>query len=75
MPRLNILIERGEMCHSLRSKTMFYQSVVEDPANTEHSPEGPFWCAETQSLIGPDGKIADAEACKPGSGRGCCETA
>jgi hypothetical protein len=74
MPRLNVLIERGEVCHSLCAKTMFYESVVADPNDIEHStPNGPFWCAQTQSLIGPDGKIADLEVCRPG--RGCCQTA
>ena len=31
--------------------------------------------AVTQSLIGPDGKFADTEACRAGRGRGCCQTA
>jgi hypothetical protein len=73
--RLNILIARGEVCHRLSAKTLFYESVVNDPSETVHSAEGPFWCAVTQSLIGPDGKFADTEACRAGRGRGCCQTA
>jgi hypothetical protein len=82
MPALQVLIERGEVCQCLRAKTLFYQAagrdVLGDAAIATHadseasSPEGPFWCALTQSLIGPDGQIADAESCRPG--RACCET-
>ena len=71
MPRLTDLIERGEICHSLRDKKMFYQPLVRDSLNADFaSPAGPFWCAKTQSLIGPDGEIADSEACR--HGRVCC---
>lgn len=58
-----------------RRARLFYESVVNDPGETVHSAEGPFWCAVTQSLIGPDGKFADTEACRAGRGRGCCQTA
>jgi hypothetical protein len=71
--RFDVLIERGEVCHSLRDKKMFYRTAVEDPFNAQFSsPAGPFWCARTQSLIGPDGKLADEETCRPG--RSCCTT-
>jgi hypothetical protein len=70
MPALNVLIERGEVCHSLRAKTMFYESVVEEPGADAAEPAGPFWCGRTQSLIGPDGGFAELETCRPG--RGCC---
>ncbi len=78
MPSLNVLIEKGEVCQCLRAKTLFYQPVGESPGGSKKSaqtatPEGPFWCAITQSLIGPDGQFADAESCRPG--RACCETA
>lgn len=70
MPSLNVLIEKGEVCLCLREKKMFYQVPGEESAE---APEGPFWCAQTQSLLGPDGQIADAEHCRPG--RSCCEIA
>lgn len=85
MPALNVLIERGDVCQCLRAKTLFYQpagpevlGVSGSAFAAEHAsetglPEGPFWCALTQSLTGPDGQIADAESCRPG--RSCCETA
>jgi len=66
---LNSLIRTGEICRSLRSKKLFYQSE-EDASDIANS--GPFWCARSQSLIGIDGKIAGHEECRPG--RGCCET-
>lgn len=70
MPSLNVLIEKGEVCQCLRAKAMFYHTPGEEPAG---SPEGPFWCALTQSLLGPDGQVTDAGSCRPG--RSCCETA
>ena len=66
---LNSLIRTGEICRSLRSKKLFYQSE-EDASDIANS--GPFWCARSQSLIGIDGKIAGHEECRPG--RACCET-
>jgi len=66
---LNELIRTGEICKSLRSKKLFYQTE-EDASAIENA--GPFWCGRTQSLIGFDGKIAGHEECRPG--RTCCET-
>ena len=76
MPSLNVLIQNGEVCQCLRTKTMFYQVDDRSAGSDEHhvsDTEGPFWCAHTQSLIGPDGQMASDERCRPG--RGCCETA
>jgi hypothetical protein len=76
MPRLRVLVEAGHVCNCLRNKTMFYEPLITETDThpiPEHHPKGPFWCAITQSLIGPDGGHADADACRPG--RGCCETA
>ena len=73
MPRLDVLIEKGEICRCLRAKTMFYRPALEDREAEAAAPEGPFWCSLTQSLLGPDGQVADAESCRPG--RSCCETA
>jgi len=70
MPNLSFLIEKGEVCQRLRAKTLFYEEPDEQRPG---APEGPFWCAQTQSLVGPDGQVADAESCRPG--RTCCETA
>ncbi len=70
MPNLSVLIQKGEVCQCLRAKTLFYEDPDEQRLST---PEGPFWCARTQSLLGPDGQVADAESCRPG--RTCCETA
>jgi hypothetical protein len=68
MASLNELISGGAVCRCLRSKELFYQSAAE-----ASEARGPFWCVRTQSLLGPDGQIADAESCRPG--RTCCETA
>ncbi|HUJ30683.1 MAG TPA: hypothetical protein VLY23_05340 [Candidatus Acidoferrum sp.] len=66
---LNELIRTGEVCRSLRSKKLFYQTEEEASDITS---AGPFWCARTQSLLGVDGEIAGHEECRPG--RSCCET-
>lgn len=66
---LNELIRTGEICKSLRSKKLFYQTE-EDASEVTHA--GPFWCSRTQKLLGPDGKIVGHEECRPG--RGCCVT-
>jgi hypothetical protein len=71
MPSLSVLIQKGQVCQCLRAKTLFYEPP--DAEGHPHGPEGPFWCAQTQSLLGPDGRVADAENCRPG--RSCCETA
>lgn len=69
-PSLNFLIATGEICLSVRSKKLFYQSG-ENASDARNA--APFWCSRTQSLIGPDGKIAGLEECRPG--RPCCKTA
>ena len=69
-PSLQALIRSGDVCRCLRSKKLFYQD------ETDESPAAgaaPFWCSRTQSLLGPDGEVAEADACRPG--RGCCEIA
>ncbi len=69
MASLNAMIRNGEVCQCLRTKTMFYQGDLED----ESGSYGPFWCALTQALQGPDGGVASADDCRPG--RSCCEIA
>ena len=82
MQSLTVLIQKGAVCQCLRDKKMYYESDelppgsidVMSPAEREaQMPAGPFWCALTQGIQGPDGKLVDAENCRPG--RGCCETA
>jgi hypothetical protein len=70
MANLNEMIRTGEICQSLRSKKLFYQTE-EDASDVSNA--GPFWCLRTQSLLGPDGKVAGANECRPG--RSCCENA
>lgn len=82
MPSLTILIQNGTVCQYMRDKKMSYESGAEPPANAmdilpesvtaAEPPKGPFWCALTQSLIGPDDGFANVENCRPG--RDCCET-
>jgi len=82
MSSLKELISTGAVCRCLRSKTLFYQVPPEAEGNPaepvglglipQARDEEPLWCLHTQSLIGPDGKIAELDSCRPG--RSCCET-
>jgi hypothetical protein len=56
-------------CRCLRSKEM-YINVEPDPS-VPNSRSGCYWCVHTQNCLGPDGKIADEDNCKPG--RPCFE--
>jgi len=81
MPTLTELVQNATVCHRLREKKMFYEGgdapansidIITPAEKTAAMPGGPFWCAQTQSLIGPDGSFANTEKCRPG--RSCCET-
>ena len=70
MASLGELIRSGEICASLRSKKLFYQTD-EDASDIANA--APFWCVRTQSILGPDGQVVEHESCRPG--RSCCQTA
>jgi hypothetical protein len=82
MPTLTGLIQSGAVCHCLREHKMFYQGgevspsrnmeIISPAEKAATMPAGPFWCARTQSLLGPDGGFANTENCR--AGRSCCET-
>ena len=69
MASLKLLIQNGEVCRRIRSRTLFFEAPPE-----EDDTGGPFWCAANQSSIGPDGGVVDATRCRAGVGRSCCET-
>jgi hypothetical protein len=82
MRTLRTMVETGQVCRSLRAKTLFYH--VDQPQDVEENSvehvaysglSGPFWCALTQTIHGPDGKFVTIETCSANCGRGCCETA
>jgi hypothetical protein len=58
-----------EYCHRLRCKEMFID--MGEPFDLKNSGSGIYWCAHTQTCLGPDGQIAHLEPCKPG--RSCYE--
>lgn len=81
MPTLTELVQNATVCHCLREKKMFYEGgdmpansmdIISQVEKAASLPTGPFWCARTQSLLGPDGRFANTEKCRPG--RSCCET-
>lgn len=81
MPTLTELVQNAVVCHRLREKKMFYEGgdipansmeIISREEKAAWMPTGPFWCAQTQSLVGPDGGFANTEKCRPG--RSCCET-
>lgn len=59
-----------ERCRCLRSKEMFVE-VEDAPDPLLHSGSGIYWCVHTQNCLGPDGKVAAPDSCKPG--RSCYE--
>jgi len=71
MPGLGIMIQRGEVCPCLRDKKIFYEAETREGLMDGKVPAGPFWCAQTQSVQGPDGQLVGLEECR--QGRTCCE--
>lgn len=76
MGKLSVLIARGEVCSCMRSKQMFFETL--DPEDglefreaNDTLPHGPFWCVQTQSMIGADGGLVSVTKCR--LGRGCCQ--
>jgi len=64
MADLNII--GNARCNFLTCKEMFMEVEGSEPF---HSGSGSYWCALTQTAIGPDGQFVDDQACN--SGRGC----
>jgi hypothetical protein len=63
--------DRPGLCTSLRWKSQYIWSDP-DP-NVPACNDGLFWCGNTQTCIGPDGKLAEPGNCCFGE-RGChCE--
>jgi len=56
-----------EVCRCLMSKGKLLD-LKYDPT-VPPSNDGSYWCVHTQTVLGPDGKLAEPEACKPS--RGC----
>lgn len=55
------------LCANLRWKGMFVDAL-RDPT-VQPGNDRIFWCLHTQNCLGPDGKVAEDEACGPS--RGC----
>ena len=56
-----------EVCRCLMSKARLL-NLQFDPT-VPPSNDRSYWCVHTQSVIGPDGAVAEPEACQ--SGRSC----
>ncbi len=68
MPELSVV--GRAVCRHMRSKEMFYEFEGQpDPIHASGS--GIYWCVYTQNCLGPDGKVAEPNACQPG--RHCFE--
>jgi hypothetical protein len=52
---------RPGVCSNLHSKSLYVWS--EPDPTVPRSNEGLFWCALTQTCIGPDGKLAEPGNC------------
>ena len=56
-------------CRRLRSKEMFIDAPSDPTSPRHHS--GHYWCVHSQNVLGPDGKVANEDDCRPG--RSCFE--
>lgn len=61
---------RQRLCNCLRWKGMYVEA--EPDPQVPNTSDGLFWCTHTMNCLGPDGKVADREACT--EGRSCFET-
>jgi hypothetical protein len=67
-PQIHSNPSRGKTCCCyLRWKGMFIDA--EPDPSIPNTSDGFFWCSHTMNCLGPDGRIADKEACC--DGRGC----
>jgi len=57
----------NEVCNCIRWKSLFYNSEY-DP-NVVPAHDNSYWCAMTQTVLGPDGQTVEPENCRPE--RGC----
>lgn len=53
-----------EVCRLLLWKEKFIEA--ENDPTVQPSNSQIYWCSETQVCLGPDGKVASPEDCKPG---------
>ena len=59
----------GDLCRGLRWKGMFIDSPPDPTIPNPH--DGFCWCRHTLTCLGPDGRVAEEAACRPG--RSCYE--
>ena len=59
----------GALCRRLRWKSMFMDAEADDTIPSMI--DGFVWCEHSQNCLGPDGLVAEREACQ--QGRGCFE--
>lgn len=57
---LNVL-HHPDRCRFLYSKGLFTNAGL--PPGEEVTGEGNFWCAKTQTIMGPDRQLCDREYC------------
>lgn len=60
--------DREELCHCLRWKGQFI--LADHDPTVPRTNDGLFWCAYTQTCIGPDGELAEPGNCST-EGRAC----
>jgi hypothetical protein len=56
-----------DVCNCVRWKSLFYQA--EPDPSVPPAYDNSYWCAMTQSVLGPDGQVVEPENCRPE--RGC----
>ena len=66
------VIQSSTRCRHLLSKGMYINHGL--PPGEEAAGDGYFWCAHTQTMLGPDRGICDLEECCDAT-RSCYEEA
>jgi hypothetical protein len=64
------VLHHPNRCRNLYSKGLFINAGLKP--GEEATGDGNFWCAKTQTILGPDRKLCDGEFCLD-RGRGCHE--
>ena len=62
---------RTEVCRRLRWKGLFVGTIGAPDPTVPSGNDIYCWCNHTMTCLGPDGKVADRDSCRPG--RSCHE--
>ena len=68
---LHVVTRRRGICRRLRWKSLFMEVELGEDGTSDLVDDGFVWCTHSMNCLGPDGRVADKEECRPH--RGCFE--